>query len=68
LAAIADITLVDCSCLGQCGNGPMVLILPEKIWYSQVQAEEVPLIVEQHLRGGNPVSAMLYRRFHPKKQ
>ncbi|NES72923.1 MAG: (2Fe-2S) ferredoxin domain-containing protein, partial [Okeania sp. SIO2D1] len=23
------------SCLGQCGNGPMVLILPEQTWYSK---------------------------------
>lgn len=52
-------------CLGQCGNGPMVLILPDEIWYSHVQPEHVTQIVEQHLRQGRPVKARLYREFHP---
>jgi (2Fe-2S) ferredoxin len=65
---IAGIPVQGCSCLGQCGNGPMVLILPEEIWYSQVHPGETIAIVEQHLLGGKPVKAMLYRKFHPKAQ
>jgi (2Fe-2S) ferredoxin len=53
-------------CLGQCGNGPMVLVLPEMVWYSRVQPEEVPLLVEQHLLGAQRVQQMLYYRFHPQ--
>jgi (2Fe-2S) ferredoxin len=51
-------------CLGQCGNGPMVLILPEQVWYDRVQPDEVPAIVQRHLEEGKPIKAMLYRRFH----
>lgn len=36
-------------CLGQCGMGPMVLILPEKIWYDRVSLQQVNSIVRQHL-------------------
>ncbi|PPS45244.1 ferredoxin [Chroococcidiopsis sp. TS-821] len=54
------ITIVSSNCLGQCGNGPMVLVLPEQIWYSRVQPAEVPAVVERHLRGGCPVAKMLY--------
>jgi (2Fe-2S) ferredoxin len=43
----------------------MVRVLPEDIWYWQVQAEEVPAIIERHLLGGQPVAAMLYPKFHP---
>lgn len=32
-------------CFGKCGNGPMVLVLPEEIWYSHVKPEQVPLIL-----------------------
>ncbi|MDY6805816.1 MAG: (2Fe-2S) ferredoxin domain-containing protein [Cyanobacteriota bacterium] len=53
------------ACLGQCGNGPMVLVLPEEVWYCGVRVEEVPVIVERHLLGGVPVKGMLYRKFHP---
>ncbi|MBD2596771.1 (2Fe-2S) ferredoxin domain-containing protein [Nostoc spongiaeforme FACHB-130] len=62
----ADVTVTASSCLGQCGNGPMVLVLPDMVWYSGVQADEVPLLVEQHLRCGERVKQMLYYRFHPQ--
>jgi (2Fe-2S) ferredoxin len=42
----------------------MVLVLPEEVWYNGVCPEEVATITEQHLRGGNPVEKMLYRKFH----
>jgi (2Fe-2S) ferredoxin len=44
----------------------MVLILPNMVWYSGVQPQEVPLVVEQHLLGGQSVKRMLYYRFHPQ--
>lgn len=61
----AEVRLEVRNCLGQCGNGPMVLMLPEEVWYSRVQPRDVPLIVEQHLGRGNLVHAKLYREFHP---
>ncbi|NEQ32783.1 MAG: (2Fe-2S) ferredoxin domain-containing protein [Leptolyngbya sp. SIO4C5] len=51
-------------CLGQCGNGPMVLVLPEEIWYDRVIPRQVDKIVEQHLQQGLPVRSLLYRKFH----
>ncbi|MBW4595033.1 MAG: (2Fe-2S) ferredoxin domain-containing protein [Brasilonema angustatum HA4187-MV1] len=61
-----EVTVTGSTCLGQCGNGPMVLVLPEMVWYSGVRPSEVPLLVEQHLRGGQRVTKMLYHRFHPQ--
>ena len=60
-----DVKIAGCGCLGQCGNGPMVLILPEETWYSEVSCKAVTIIIEQHLRWGKPVVSMLYRKFHP---
>lgn len=59
------LTLVASGCLGECGNGPMVLILPEQVWYSRLLPEEVPAIIHRHLIGGKPITAMLYPKFHP---
>lgn len=59
-----DVQLEGRRCLGQCGNGPMVLVLPDQIWYERVQPAEVPAIVKRHLHDGQPIQAMLYRRFH----
>ncbi len=61
---LPNATVVASPCLGQCGNGPMVRVLPEDIWYWRVSPEEVPAIVERHLIQGHPIRAMLYPGFH----
>lgn len=63
---VAGAMVTASGCLGQCGNGPMVLVLPEMVWYSGVQPSEVPLVVKQHLLCGQRVRNMLYYRFHPQ--
>lgn len=64
MSPVADVTVIGSGCLGQCGNGPMVLVEPEQVWYSRVHPNEVSAVVERHLRGGQPVAAMLYPKFH----
>jgi (2Fe-2S) ferredoxin len=64
VSPVSGVTVIPSGCLGQCGNGPMVLVLPEMVWYSGVRPNEVPIVVEQHLLGGQIVTHMLYRRFH----
>ena len=63
--AMSEVQVEASSCLGQCGNGPMLLVLPEEVWYCRVHPEEVGAIAERHLRQGKPVKGMLYRKFHP---
>jgi (2Fe-2S) ferredoxin len=58
------VTVTGSRCLGQCGNGPMILVTPEQVWYCRVHPDEVPAVVERHLQGGQPVAAMLYPKFH----
>ena len=52
-------------CFSQCGNGPMIVVYPENIWYSGVRAEDVQEIVQSHLIGGKPVERLLYRPGKP---
>ena len=56
--------VVGCECLGQCSTSPTVRVTPEEIWYYRVQPEDVPLIVEQHLKGGQPVESKMNPRIH----
>ena len=62
----SNVELISVPCLGQCGNGSMVLIEPEQVWYWQVHPDEVAAIIEQHIIGKSPVKAMLYPKFHPE--
>lgn len=66
---VTEVTVTASGCLAQCGNGPIVLVMPEQTWYSRVQASEVPAVIERHLRGGVPVQSMLYPKYHgsPKR-
>ena len=61
---VPGVEITPCGCLGQCGNGPMVLVEPEQIWYSEVLPDEVSLIVKQHLKQQRPVKEILYPKFH----
>jgi (2Fe-2S) ferredoxin len=61
---VNDVIVTGSGCLGQCGNGPMVLILPDLVWYCGVQASEVALVVKNHLLENEIVTSMLYSKFH----
>lgn len=64
----SGITVESSGCLGQCGSGPMVFILPEEIWYSCVHPYDVAVIAEQHLRRGRVVTQKLYPMFHSPRR
>lgn len=64
--SLPNVTITASGCLGQCGNGPMLLVLPEMVWYCGVLPQEIPRLVEQHLLAGKRVKKMLYYRFHPQ--
>lgn len=42
-----NIKIVPCGCLGQCGNGPNIVVLPDKIFYQRVYPQDVPMIFNQ---------------------
>jgi (2Fe-2S) ferredoxin len=46
---VPGVIVTGSGCLGQCGNGPIVLVLPDMVWYCGVHPSEVPFIVEQDL-------------------
>lgn len=52
-------------CMSQCGNGPMVVVYPDNVWYSGVTAADADDIFSSHLIGGQPVSRLLYHPLHP---
>ena len=61
-----EIEIIGSGCLGECGNGVMVLVLPEKTWYWHIQPYHVELIVKQHLKKNQPVQQLLDPKYHPQ--
>ena len=44
-----NITVKKSGCLGKCGNGPMILVLPEEVWYGHIKPQNIAVIMEQYL-------------------
>jgi len=55
-----EIEVVTTGCNGFCGVGPIMLVLPDGIFYAQVTAKDVPLFVEEHLLKGRPVKKLMF--------
>ncbi|MBI3804246.1 MAG: (2Fe-2S) ferredoxin domain-containing protein [Nitrospirae bacterium] len=48
-----------CRCLGQCGNGPNLVVYPEGTWYGHVEEKEADRLVREHLIEGKPLSHLI---------
>ncbi|MGK7956861.1 MAG: (2Fe-2S) ferredoxin domain-containing protein [Crocosphaera sp.] len=40
-----NITIVPCGCLGQCGNGPNIVVLPDKIFYQRIYPQDISTVL-----------------------
>jgi NADH-quinone oxidoreductase subunit F len=58
---IRDTQVDFAGCHGFCEQGPNVVVEPEGIFYTHVQAEDAPEIVSSHLRDGIPLERLFYR-------
>jgi (2Fe-2S) ferredoxin len=46
---LSEVQVINCGCLGKCGSGPMVLVMPAEVWYGHVSPADVSSILEQQL-------------------
>jgi (2Fe-2S) ferredoxin len=59
------IRINNSGCLDQCGNGPMIAVYPENVWYSAVAIGDADAIFHEHLVGGQPVERLRYHPLQP---
>jgi NADH-quinone oxidoreductase subunit F/NAD(P)H dehydrogenase (quinone)/NADP-reducing hydrogenase subunit HndC len=55
-----EVKVIETGCNGFCAVGPVMLVQPEGIFYQKLKAEDVPLLVEEHLLKGRPVKKLMY--------
>jgi len=56
---LADQVMVtNTGCFGICQSGPVMVVYPDGVWYSEVTAEDVEEIVESHLENGCKVGRL----------
>lgn len=60
---IANVSI--CGCLGLCGSGPIVVVLPDNVYYWHVTPKKAQAIIEMHLIGNVEIRSMMHPRLHP---
>jgi len=67
---IGEIRIDTVDCLGLCKHGPNVVVYdgarPKGTWYLGLDEDDVPEVVEQHLKNGEPVERLAADR-RPRK-
>ena len=58
-SGLATATVKETGCIGFCGHGPLVRIMPDDISYYRVRPKDAPEIVQS--LGREPVARLLYR-------
>lgn len=56
-----EIQVILTGCFGFCEKGPIVKVLPDNTFYTQVTPEDVSEIVEEHIIKGRKVERLLYK-------
>ena len=56
-----EVEVIRSGCFGLCALGPIAVVYPEGAFYSKIKVEDVPRIVEEHLKNGNVVKDLLYQ-------
>lgn len=54
------VDIITVGCFGFCEKGPVVKIIPDNTFYTQVAPEDAEEIVNQHIIGGRRVERLLY--------
>jgi sirohydrochlorin cobaltochelatase len=49
---LKDVKVTKSGCLGECEEGPHVVVYPEGVWYSGIGLEDLDRIVAEHLVEG----------------
>lgn len=56
---IQNVRVIQTGCFGLCAKGPIVIIRPENIFYSNVKPEDASEIIETHIIQGKLVERLL---------
>lgn len=54
-----EVAVIPSSCMANCPHGISVRIQPGRVCYSQVKPADIACIIEEHLKGGQPVARLL---------
>jgi len=57
---VGKILATKSGCLGPCSLGTIVTVMPDNVWYKEVQPGDVKEIMDSHIQGGKSVERLLF--------
>lgn len=61
------VSVVPTGCNGFCGQGPLLVVMPEGTFYGPLKSENVPVLVQEHLVNGRPVKKFMFTSSETKE-
>ena len=55
-----EISVVITGCNGFCGQGPLLVVQPDEIFYGFLTPEDIPFLVHEHFLKGRPVKRLMF--------
>ena len=55
-----EIGIVTTGCNGFCGQGPLMVVVPDNIFYGWLTPKDIPNLVEEHFLKGRPVEKLMF--------
>lgn len=58
LAGAGGVRVNTAGCMDRCGQGPVIAVYPQDVWYSYVDEEDINEIIDEHLIAGRIVDRL----------
>ena len=58
MAGKGGVRINQAGCMDRCGEGPVMAIYPEGVWYTYVDKVDIDEIIDRHLRQGRLVERL----------
>jgi (2Fe-2S) ferredoxin len=58
LSGEGKIRINNAGCLDRCGEGPVMVVYPDNVWYTYVDNNDIDEIISEHLQGGRVVERL----------
>ncbi len=55
-----EVSVVQTGCNGFCGQGPLMVVIPDNIFYGWLTLDDIPHLVEEHFLKGRPVKKLMF--------
>ena len=65
---LTDVSVVQTGCFGFCGEGPIVKVMPDNVFYVQVKPSDCDDLINLHAINGDPIQRLLYEDHENKRK